>query len=247
MHDLNRHAPQQAVSFTAVLSVDGPTVRPLLSAVAPNTLAVLATNGGASVPRISPVVTIGWQSSSRASAKTISSWPCGFDSRHPLHKELTVDLDRADRCAGRSFGGERTAPPAPMRGAGGAVVVCGVAAAPGRGRAGREHGEPCAGMPSPLPSSRRSSPYESGTKPGALQLPLTAADLDNFPPGSWVVSLHQRRGCDIHLRRLDVAGRSEKRGDYPVQSFTPRSWVDLLQARSEEGRYRFTGFYRVDP
>jgi hypothetical protein len=57
MHDLNRHAPQQAVSFTAVLSVDGPTVRPLLSAVAPHTLAVLAMNGGASVPRISPVVT----------------------------------------------------------------------------------------------------------------------------------------------------------------------------------------------
>ena len=34
MHDLNRHATQQAVSSTAVLSGDGPTVRPLLSAVA---------------------------------------------------------------------------------------------------------------------------------------------------------------------------------------------------------------------
>ena len=80
--------------------------------------------------------------------------------------------------------------------------------------------------------------------------PMRRRDLRELPPGAWVVSLHQRLdldGCDFHLRRLDSAGWSEKRGNYPPAAVEPKNWRSLLRAKAETGRYRFTGFFVVDP
>lgn len=65
-----------------------------------------------------------------------------------------------------------------------------------------------------------------------------------FPNNAWTVSVHQGTDGDFHLRRLDADGWSEKRGDHPVTSFAPSTWLDLLSAAHDKGaKDDFGGFF----
>lgn len=72
---------------------------------------------------------------------------------------------------------------------------------------------------------------------------LTRRSVNDLPSGAFIVSLHQDADNDFHLRRLDVDGWSEKRGDHPVENFRPRPWFRLLHSRGGQGPYWFAGFF----
>lgn len=115
----------------------------------------------------------------------------------------------------------------------------------GPGELARRRGDQRAGAPLNTPADRLAMFRLDGL------IDLTEPMLDSFPNNAWVVSIHQRGPLDFHLRRLDYAGWSEKFGDYPVDSFVPKSGADLLHAElpnpddaDDYGTtYTFAGFF----
>lgn len=102
-------------------------------------------------------------------------------------------------------------------------------------------GDPLATGGGDTPAQRREMFVLDGLRP------LTWARAKSLPSGSWIVSLHQHRDNDFHLRRLDRTGWSEKPGDFPVRGLQPRTAYGLLSAEADGRCYFFAGFYVVNP